>query len=202
MATSTKSAGGGATSGTPVWSNPGNIVSSDNAYATISIIATDSYAYGLFAFNFGFAIPTGSTINGISVQIEGKADNSGQPMLLGRLGSWSGSAFTQKGGYKYCDYRFSETDTVRVLGSSSELWATTWTASDLNASTFGCEFILRNDLGGTFTSTVDYIEVTVTYTEAVGPAALKTVNGLAVASVKTLRSGLAIASGKTFNGLA
>jgi hypothetical protein len=37
---------------------------------------------------------------------------------------------------------------------------------------------------------------------AAGPALLKTVNGLAVASVKTLRSGLAIASGKTFNGLA
>ena len=33
------------------------------------------------------------------------------------------------------------------------------------------------------------------------PYNVKTVNGLAEASVKTLRSGLAIASGKTFNGL-
>jgi hypothetical protein len=49
---------------------------------------------------------------------------------------------------------------------------------------------------------LDSVSLTIYYTAAVGPALLKTVNGLAVASVKTLRSGLAIASGKTFNGLA
>jgi hypothetical protein len=55
----------------------------------------------------------------------------------------------------------------------------------------------------TFTHNNDRCSIWVTYTEAAaGPALLKTVNGLAVASVKTLRSGLAIASGKTFNGLA
>jgi hypothetical protein len=47
-----------------------------------------------------------------------------------------------------------------------------------------------------------WIDFTVGPAAASGPALLKTVNGLAVASVKTLRSGLAIASGKTFNGLA
>jgi len=40
-----------------------------------------------------------------------------------------------------------------------------------------------------------YIEYTV-------PSAIKTVNGLAVASVKTLRSSVVIASGKTWNGVA
>jgi hypothetical protein len=48
---------------------------------------------------------------------------------------------------------------------------------------------------------VDHLRITVYYTEG-SSSAIKTVNGLAVASVKTLRSGLAIASGKTFNGLA
>ena len=37
---------------------------------------------------------------------------------------------------------------------------------------------------------------------AAGPALLQTVNGLAKASVKTLRSSVVTASGKTFNGLA
>jgi hypothetical protein len=49
---------------------------------------------------------------------------------------------------------------------------------------------------------VDHINVTIYYSgAAAGPALLKTVNGLAKASVKTLRSGVLIASGKTFNGL-
>jgi hypothetical protein len=40
------------------------------------------------------------------------------------------------------------------------------------------------------------------YIEYTEPSAIKTVNGLAIASVKTLRSSVLIASGKTWNGLA
>jgi hypothetical protein len=68
-----------------------------------------------------------------------------------------------------------------------------------NHNFFAGEILVHNAYAA-----VDQILITIYYTEAApsGPALLKTVNGLAVASVKTLRSGLAIASGKTFNGLA
>jgi hypothetical protein len=61
----------------------------------------------------------------------------------------------------------------------------TGNSSNIYSSDYATDTTLRPKL---------YIEYT--------SSSIKTVNGLAIASVKTLRSGLLIASGKTFNGLA
>ena len=54
--------------GTVAWSNPMNATGSDTNYATVGLSST--YSHYLEATNFGFAIPTGATINGILAEIK------------------------------------------------------------------------------------------------------------------------------------
>ncbi|MGB0522678.1 MAG: T9SS type A sorting domain-containing protein [Flammeovirgaceae bacterium] len=64
----TESAGAGSstTPGSVAWSNPGNITASDNSYAS----ATNGTTETIVANNFGFNIPSSTTIDGIEVNIE------------------------------------------------------------------------------------------------------------------------------------
>jgi len=50
-------------------------------------------------------------------------------------------------------------------GSSADLWGTTWTAADLNASNFGLRFAAKNVAAATATASLDYVSVTVTYND-------------------------------------
>lgn len=56
-----------ATTGTIAWTNPANILSSNNSYATVSATGNTNY---LFAKNFGFAISGPANIDGIQLEIE------------------------------------------------------------------------------------------------------------------------------------
>ena len=57
--------------GTVAWTNPGNIYTSDNVYATAAL-GNNIVSNYLVASGFNFAIPAGSTINGIAVSVERK----------------------------------------------------------------------------------------------------------------------------------
>jgi Tfp pilus assembly protein PilX len=50
-----------------------------------------------------------------------------------------------------------------VYGSSADLWGTTWTAAQLNASNFGVRFAAKNIAAASSTASLDYISITVTY---------------------------------------
>lgn len=58
--------------GSLAWTNPANATSSNNVYATRALSSSTDSNY-LKATNFGFSIPSGATINGITVEIERKA---------------------------------------------------------------------------------------------------------------------------------
>jgi hypothetical protein len=69
-------AGAGGTNGTgTAWSTPGNVVSSNNVRATVTL-AGNAQTQNLDATGFGFSIPAGSTIDGIRVEIERNASGS------------------------------------------------------------------------------------------------------------------------------
>lgn len=114
--------------------------------------------------NFGFSIPTGSTINGIEVVIErqnsnlqGVKDNRVRIVKGGTIGATdkSNANYWLDGSYETITY-----------GSSSELWGETWTASDINDSTFGW-VISAAGVAGAFPgglAAVDCVKITVTYT--------------------------------------
>ena len=48
-------------------------------------------------------------------------------------------------------------------GTTSDLWGTTWTAADVNASNFGVRFAVKNVAAASDQANLDYISITVTY---------------------------------------
>jgi hypothetical protein len=69
--------------GTLAWGSAGNVLSSNNAYATVAASGNTNY---LFATNFGFALSGPQNIDGIELQIE-KSELS--PIAVSILDSWS-----------------------------------------------------------------------------------------------------------------
>jgi len=70
---------------------------------------------------------------------------------------------------------WSTTSTTVNYGSSSDLWGTTWTPADLNATTFGLRFAAKNLGAGSATASLDWVSITVTYdddTNGIGTAAV------------------------------
>jgi Tfp pilus assembly protein PilX len=151
----TRSAGAGAG-----WTTPGNIGASDNLKATASL-AAGAQSANLDATSFGFAIPTGSTITGITASVEHGASASNYigdvDVYLLKSGSPTGitdHATTPDWG---------SADAIRTYGTSTDLWGTTWTAADINASNFGLRLKVDNDAPGTITANVDHVQLTVYY---------------------------------------
>jgi Tfp pilus assembly protein PilX len=154
----TRSAGAGAG-----WMNAGNIGASDNFKAT-STVSSGGQSANLDASSFGFAIPADATIAGIRVSVERGASASG---YIGDV-----DAYLLKGGSTggitdhatCCDWNSG--DAIRTYGSSSDLWGTTWTPADVNASNFGFRLKVDNDAGSSVTANVDHVQITVYYLPA------------------------------------
>jgi hypothetical protein len=144
--------------GTVAWTNPQNATNSDNVYASVAL--KNQTSHYLKATGFGFNIPSGSTINGIVVEVERYAtnanitDNSVVIVKNGNLGT------TNRAGGAW-----STTEGYVTYGSSTDLWGTTWTAEDINASNFGVAISAKDTTANkTYTAYVDHIRITVYYT--------------------------------------
>lgn len=171
---------------------------SDNTYSGVSFTADNQIAQG-FAQNYGFSIPTGSTINGISITVEKRADSGTTKDSIVSLFRPDGSTVST-GNRANTSTFWTLAKMTTTYGSSSDLWGETWTAEDINDADFGVFFRLSCNYQFASPVGIDFISVTVHYTEG-SSAVVKTSNGLALASVKTF-NGLALASTKTKNGAA
>jgi len=121
-------------------SNPGNAQADDAAFAADNNSGTgtgtsctssgkDRHRF----FNYGFAIPTGSSINGIEVRLDARADStSSSPKMCVQL-SWDGgttwTAAKPTG-------TLGTTMATFTLGSATDTWGRTWSASNLADSSF------------------------------------------------------------------
>jgi hypothetical protein len=154
--------------GTVAWSNPGNITATDGVFATASFAGLDTTHY-LKGTSFGFAVPTGSTINGIQAAWKRKAANNlpgttrvaDNSIKLVKNGAISGNNNSGQGGI------WTTTNTTVTFGSPSDLWGLTWTAADINASTFGAVLSAVELDGSANGGSVDSVTLTVTYTAGV-----------------------------------
>lgn len=152
--------------GSSSWATPANAKASDNAYAEVAMASGESHY--LKATNMGFSIPELATIAGIAVTVE-RSKSSADPNVCGFLDS---RASLLKAGVvqainKASGSGWTTVDTISSYGSGGDLWGTTWTPAQLNASNFG--FVLAVKATGTTkinTARVDAITVTVYYTEA------------------------------------
>lgn len=150
-----------ATVGTVAWTNPGNAAASDNVYATAAITGPDFTNY-LKATNFGFTIPTGVTINGITVDTEMKRDAVDIRNVYAKIVKGGVIGTTNLASNNVTDIQ--TTDTYKTYGSSANLWGLTWTAADINASNFGFVISSQSQNGSSGSVYIDHIRISVTYT--------------------------------------
>lgn len=153
-----------ATVGTVAWSNPNNAKVSDNVYATAIYNNAVDDAHYLKATNFGFSIPAGATINGILVEVQKKLGNAAESAVDQFVKIVKGGAV---GATNKADTttEWSTTEAYKSYGGSSDLWGTTWTPTDINASNFGFVITPQGGAGASVDAQVDHIRITVYYTE-------------------------------------
>ncbi len=141
------------------WTNSTNVFTSNSVYATNAISANSTGA-ALSATGFGFSVPSSAIIHGISVSVIRKASaaNTLQDQSVQLL-----KAGTAVGSNKAIAGNWSTSNVTQSYGTTSDLWGTTWTAADVNNANFGLKFTAK--AGGTAaTANVDYITISVTYT--------------------------------------
>lgn len=151
------------------WGNLSNASSSDNTYAVSGGPLVTSWY--LVVKNFGFSIPSGATIDGIVVEVERKADagfsiidSSSQTNAFKLLKSGSAVGNSKRDSVNY----WPTSDTYKTYGGDSDLWGTTWTDSDINNVDFGLQLAFDNESKSNIIGYVDYVRITVYYTEAAG----------------------------------
>ena len=154
------------------WANLGNLAASDNSRATVTRSGPNIYPYTPIITNFGFTIPAGSVINSITVNIEALKSKTGES--LSRL-DWVSLMFEGSPTLMHAscsmpanitpDMPLTESDRIyAIIPSTSPLWGTTWTAADVNDTTFGCAFdCMMNELN--MIIYVDHVSITIDYTE-------------------------------------
>ena len=178
--------------GTQDWSNPGNVVADDTSYATATLlgaVGSDISKY-LQGTSYGFSIPSGATISGITVAIMRRADASaavrdwGLQMLKGG---------TVVGSNRASDTLWTASMGEATYGGTTDLWGTTWTPAQINESGFGVSLYVWNSTYNNRIAYVDYMRITVTYTAAT--ISITTTSPLASGSVGAAYSQTLTATG-------
>ncbi len=141
------------------WTSSTNVYTSNNSDASASLAASAQSA-NLDVTGFGLDLPTGSTIVGIVAEVERAASNSNSiedyDVFLLKAGAPSGSD-------KASTTDWTTTDSTRTYGTSTDLWGTTWTEAQVEASNFGLRLKARNLTTSTRTAFVDHVEIRVYY---------------------------------------
>lgn len=156
----------GSSENTDAWVNPGNVGADDGSEAQITAATFDSpdISQILVASNFGFTIPSDATIDGIVVEID-RRDFAGAASD-NRVQLAKGTAFANLVGNNKADTALDwpSTSTVKSYGTgTTDLWGTTWTPAEINASSFAVFLSAQADAANTDVG-VDFIRVTVHYT--------------------------------------
>ena len=148
--------------GTINWANPNNAFTSDNVYATAALNALEVSKL-LVLTNFGFAIPSGATILGIKLEVERKQSTLNGPIIDSSIRVMKASV--PVGTDAVVVSTWPDADAYATYGSATDLWGTTWTAAEINASGFGCGIAAINSVspGGVETASVDHARITIYY---------------------------------------
>lgn len=144
------------------WVNPGNVLSSDGTYATVTL--SNQGSDYLTVSRFSFNIPTGATILGIEATAEIKTASGNVSMRLE-------VAKTVGGTWYFPDNELlvaTTTEQVLTFGGPTDLPAgTTWSPSDINSDGF-CVGLRTAFDSVTDTVSVDHIQVKVYYSVRAG----------------------------------
>jgi len=159
--------------GTKAWTNVSDAQFADSVYAT-STLGQSQTSHYLKATGFGFAIPAGSTINGIEASVTKMASTSNISNRIIDNRVYLLKNGTPVGTDKHQNSTWDTLPNIAdAYGNSTDLWGTTWTDSDINNTNFGIAFSAKRsgNANQNNTASVDFISLTVYYTApAVQPA--------------------------------
>lgn len=145
-----------ASAGVQAWTNPGNAIASDDAYATCAVNGESHY---LKCTNFGFGIPSDATIVGVLVEVEAKVSSGFAQFSAANLVQLAGNGpdhdMTSQAGLAFID-------TVMPIGGSADTWGLALSGADVNASAFGVR--IQATTAGLRTVSVDAVRMTAYYT--------------------------------------
>ena len=168
LVTSVNLAGAGSddsSRGAVAWTSPGLITALGGASASAVLTAGQESHY-LKALTFNLNVPSTATISGIRLDVAA----TGQPnnavddgaVRLVKAGT------IQTGERARGDLLWYGQEVFRTYGGPTDLWGTTWTASDVNNVNFGAAITATAPMGVGATALVDAMQITVYYTLASG----------------------------------
>lgn len=164
--------------GTRNWSNPNRAYRTDNSLATAAVDGTTTVY--LRCLNYGFSIPSTSTILGVRVNVNRKSNrtsNGGANDAAVRL-------VTPAGGIGATDRSTATLYTTSLVneahGTATDLWGlttATLTPDVVNAAGFGAAFAATkaSSSGSSHTMAVDQISITVDYTDDTTPPVVSSI---------------------------
>lgn len=148
------------------WSSLSNIGADDGSPATCAIGDPGKAPARATVSDFGFSVPSGATIDSITVEFKRKStylhslSDCTSTMFLTKTAS-DNSGFGEPSGPSGQVYPAAFT--VQTEWAAQLLWASTWSAAEINSSDFGV--IIAGSFGSgsadTETLAIDYIAVTV-----------------------------------------
>jgi hypothetical protein len=150
-------------SGGSGWTNSGRVTASDNSKATNSSSAL-SVGSTLTVSFASASIPSGSTIDGIEVIVEGAGSSTGWLSL-----DTGGGVTLPKGSRQTNSSLWTSADVNYSVGGASSLWGGSWAASDFNSSWDLTLQVYNKNTSSARTASIDYVSVTIYYTENTDP---------------------------------
>ena len=156
------------------WTNPSNVATSNNTYAVSGSIANSATTGFLTCTSNGFSIPSGATIDGLELTVEGKNQISANGFQLrpqsGEARIWySGAAIGSATPAGIPNQSWTtNSDQTKTFGSSTNLWGATLTDAIVNDSSFGVRVRFFNANASSQTFSVDLIAITIYYTTSAG----------------------------------
>jgi len=144
----------------PNWFPPENARLSDDSRALVSMTFAGLDSHQLQATDFQFTVPAGSTIDGITVEIEKRFTGVGvqdRTVKLIKNGAVVGTN-------KASGSAWGGADAFVSYGGGTDLWGETWSVADINATNFGVALVAFATTSGTSDGEIDSFRITVTYT--------------------------------------
>lgn len=154
------------------WNNPENAMFADNMYATAQLgpypncfMSNCYYPRALWPANFGFTIPATAAITGIKAEVLrftntlNAVTDSVVYLLKNSMPSGNNHAFLTQ---------WNTLPSNITYGDSTDLWGTTWTPAQINATDFGLFFKPMNSLATSAFVYVDHVRITVYYITTTG----------------------------------
>jgi hypothetical protein len=124
--------------GTLIWTNPSDVTSSNNTYATASRTLGPLATRYIKTTAYGFAVPAGASIDGVVVEHERKCSHdAGDNYCRDAVIKLVKNNTVQGNDKADTLTNWSTTEAYFSYGGASDMWGLTFTAEEINASDFG-----------------------------------------------------------------